>query len=236
VGPSAGPEKNTKQEQGINILMDIKDFFDAEYASKTRYWWSDKDPYAPNADSYKTSLLTQLTLRHIEGLPAGRMLDLGAGEGADSIRLALRGYSVDAVDVSEVGVGKILRFAEEAGVSINVKQADIVSYVPEGQYDLIICNGVLHYIDDKESVVERMQRATRTGGLNVISLWSTYTPVPECHQIVPVYCDDEDGLIAKLYGNWVKEVHYFERYKPENSHSGMPGHSHSHIKMIARKP
>jgi tellurite methyltransferase len=164
------------------------------------------------------------------------MLDLGAGEGADSIRLALRGYSVDAVEISKMGVRKILMFAEEAGVNINVKQADIVNYEPEGQYDLVICNGVLQYIDDKKSVVERMQTATRSGGLHVISLWSTYTAVPECHQVVPVHCDNEDGTIAKLYESWTKEVYYLERNKPESSHSGMPDHSHSHIKMIARKP
>jgi tellurite methyltransferase len=216
--------------------MDAAEFFDAEYASKSRYWWSDKDPYALDADSYPTSLLTQLTLRHIEGRPPGQMLDLGAGEGADSIRLALRGYSVDAVEISKMGVRKILMFAEEAGVNINVKQADIVNYEPEGQYDLVICNGVLQYIDDKKSVVERMQTATRSGGLHVISLWSTYTAVPECHQVVPVHCDNEDGTIAKLYESWTKEVYYLERNKPESSHSGMPDHSHSHIKMIARKP
>jgi 2-polyprenyl-3-methyl-5-hydroxy-6-metoxy-1,4-benzoquinol methylase len=216
--------------------MNISDFFNEQYRSVTRYWWNDKDPYALDATSYRTSLLTQLTLRLIEGRPPGRMLDLGAGEGSDSIRLALLGYSVDAVDISEVGTEKILMFAEKAGVSINVETADIVTYEPDGEFDLIICNGVLHYIDDKESVVERMQRATRTGGINVISLWSTYTPVPECHEVVPVFCDDEDGEVVKLYEKWTEELLYFERDKPEASHSGMPGHSHSHIKLIARKP
>jgi 2-polyprenyl-3-methyl-5-hydroxy-6-metoxy-1,4-benzoquinol methylase len=193
--------------------MDAAEFFDAEYASKSRYWWSDKDPYALDADSYPTSLLTQLTLRHIEGRPPGKMLDLGAGEGADSIRLALRGYSVDAVEISKMGVRKILMFAEEAGVNINVKQADIVNYEPEGQYDLVICNGVLQYIDDKKSVVERMQTATRSGGLHVISLWSTYTAVPECHQVVPVHCDNEDGTIKNCI-ELTKEL-LSRRNKPE---------------------
>jgi tellurite methyltransferase len=164
------------------------------------------------------------------------MLDLGAGEGADSVRLALLGYSVDAIEISKVAIKKILMFAEDAGVNINVEQADIVIYEPGGNYDLIICKGVLQYVEDKKSVIDRMQRATRSGGLNVISLWSTYSPVPECHRSVSVFCDDEDGLVAKLYENWIKEIYYFERDKLESSHSGMPRHSHSHIKMIARKP
>lgn len=215
--------------------MDVSEFFDEQYAGESRYWWRDKDPYALDASSYPTSLLTQLTLRLIQDRPPGRMLDLGAGEGADSIRLALLGYNVDAVEISRNGVKKIRRFAEEAGVYINVRRADIVSYEPEGQYDLIICNGLLQYVEDKKSVIDRMQIATRMDGINVVSLWSTYTPVPECHQIVPVFCDDEDGEVTKLYENWDKELYYLERDKPESSHSGMPRHTHSHIKMIARK-
>jgi tellurite methyltransferase len=215
--------------------MDIADFFDERYRSGPRYWWRDKVRYSSNPDLYPESLLTQMTLRITRGQRPGRMLDLGAGEGSDSIRMALLGYSVEAVDISKVGADKIRAFAEEAGVTVNVQVADIVTYEPDGQFDLVVCNGVLHYIDDKQPVVERMQRATRAGGINVISLWSTYTPVPECHKIVPVSCDGEDGVIAQMYAGWPKEFIYFERNKRENSHSGMPAHSHSHIKLIARK-
>jgi hypothetical protein len=81
-----------------------------------------------------------------------------------------------------------------------------------------------------------MQAATAPGGLNVVSLWSTYTAVPECHNSVPVYCDDEDGVVTRAYQGWDMKFLYFERGKPESSHSGMPDHAHSHIKLIAQKP
>jgi 2-polyprenyl-3-methyl-5-hydroxy-6-metoxy-1,4-benzoquinol methylase len=219
-----------------NNLMNISEFFDEQYEREPRYWWRDKVRYSPDPDAYPTSLLTRETLRLIAERPPGRMLDLGAGEGSDSIRLALLGYSVDAVDISKVGADKIMTFAKEAGAAVNVRVADITTYEPDGQFDIIICNGVLHYIDDKRSVVERMQLATRAGGLNVISLWSTRTPVPECHRLVPVFCDDEDGVVVTSYAKWIEEVLRFEPGKPETSHSGMPPHLHSHIKLIARKP
>ena len=69
-----------------------------------------------------------------------------------------------------------------------------------------------------------------------VSLWSTYTPVPECHEIAPVYCDDEEGVVTASYRSWVTEFIYFERNKAETSHSDLPAHQHSHLKLIAAKP
>jgi tellurite methyltransferase len=220
----------------MTTQANVCDFFNDLYRGAERYWWRDKDPYATDASAYPTSLLTQMTLRILAGRLPGRAVDLGAGEGADSIRLARLGYTVDAVDISKVGADKISAFAKEAGVPVRVVVADLAAYEPDGQYDVIICNGALQYIADKQSVIERMQRATRRGGINVISLWSTYSPVPECHRRVPVYCDDENGMISRLYQDWIEELRYFERNKPEVSHADMPAHSHSHIKLITRKP
>ena len=214
----------------------IADHFDELYASQPRYWWRGQERYSSSPDDYPDSLLTQMTLRLIRGGPAGRVLDLGAGEGADSIRLALLGHDVRAVDVSKVAAEKISSFAAHVGVNITVDIADIAEYEPSGLYDLIIANGILHYVEDKSFVVQRMQEATKAGGRNVISLWSTFTAVPECHNSVPVFCDNEHGVVTELYQPWINELIYFERSKPEKSHDDMPQHSHSHIKLIARKP
>jgi tellurite methyltransferase len=216
--------------------MRAAEYFDQVYSQTARYWWRDKDRYATQHDAYPYSLLTQQTLRLVSGQPAGRALDLGAGEGSDSIRLALLGFQVDAIEISTVAAGKISRFATDAGVQVGVTVADIREFVPTGQYDVVICNGVLHYLDEKEQVVTRMQEATRPGGIDVVSLWSTYTAVPACHDSAPVSCDDEDGIVTKLYQRWRKELLYFERDKMETAHSDLPSHRHSHIKLIARKP
>lgn len=220
----------------MRTYVEISDFFDQQYESVDRYWWQGDERHSPNPDAYPTSLLTQMTLRLIERRAPGRVLDIGAGEGADSIRLALLGYSVTAVEVSKVGAEKIVMFAEQASVPVQVEAVDILTYEPNGKFDIVICNGVLQYIKDKRSVIELMQNATRGGGLNVISLWSNYTPVPGCHSRVPVYCDHEDGDVVRSYEKWQTEFKYFDRNKPERSHSGMPAHSHSHIKLITRKP
>jgi tellurite methyltransferase len=216
--------------------MRVADYFDRVYLEHDRFWWQEKGRYAVNPGSYPHSLLAQQTLRLLRGRPPGRALDIGAGEGTDSIRLALLGYQVDAVELSSVGAKKIEYFAETTGVEVRVVASDIQDFMPERSYDVIICNGVLHYVKNKDSVIALMQEATNCGGINVISLWSTCTPVPDCHEIVPVYCDDEQGVVVSSYAGWVNEFIYFERDKSETAHSDMPGHRHSHIKLIASKP
>jgi tellurite methyltransferase len=194
--------------------------------------------YEQDPDAHPRSLLTQQTLRVLKNRSVGRVLDVGAGEGADTIRLAMLGYHVDAVELSGVGAQKIEWFADEAGVGdrVRVFPSDIQDFTPDGLYDVVICNGVLHYIEDKSSVIELVQEATRPGGVNVVSLWSDYTPVPDCHESVAIYCDPEDGVVTASYKEWPKEIIYFERDKLESAHSDLPEHRHSHIKLIASKP
>ena len=218
--------------------MHISDYFDGVYLGSERYWWRGPERYEVDPESYPLSLLTQQTLRLLKRRTAGRALDIGAGEGSDSIRLAKLGYEVDAVEMSAVGAKKIQCFAEEAGVhdKVRVFAADVQDFEPDGLYDVVICNGVLHYIEGKKSVIELMQQATRPGGINVVSLWSDYTPVPDCHELVPVFRDSEDGEVTKSYQDWRKEFIYFDRDKKESAHSDLPAHRHSHIKLIASKP
>ena len=65
----------------------------------------------------------------------GKALDIGAGNGRNSIFLAQQGFSVDAVDISEIGL------AEFAGrhPSIDAICADLDSFeIPKNRYDLIV--------------------------------------------------------------------------------------------------
>lgn len=216
-------------------MTDLTAFFDALYAGTDRYWWRGDWRYSTDPDDHPRSLLTQLTLRHVTTRSPGSALDVGCGEGADAIRLARLGWQVDAIDASPIGVQKTRAFAEEAGVSLEVHCAKVDEFEPARSYDLVICNGVLHYIEDKEHVLGLMEKWTAPGGAHVISLWSDFTPVPEPHQVVPTYPDREDGVVVEHYRRWAKLLMYFDREKPETGHSDFPPHVHSYIKLIAFK-
>lgn len=217
-------------------MLRIEDFFDAAYSAVPRYWWREPHAYSSSPDDHAASLVTQEVLRlaHLRG--PGRALDLGSGEGADAIRLALMGWEVTAVELTATGADKIRAFADEAGARLRVLRADVTHWDTPEVFDLVICNGLLHYVEDKRRLCQSMQAMTVPGGINAVALWSSFTPVPACHRVVPTYPDSERGEVVSAYGTWRKELLYFERSKVESGHDDMPAHTHSYIKLIAVKP
>jgi SAM-dependent methyltransferase len=208
--------------------MGIIEFFDKVYSQYERYW--------QHLPRYEVSphLWAQL-IKAMDAHQLGRVLDLGAGEGTDAIHLARRGYEVDAVEGSAVGADKIVTFARRAGVRVNVIHSDANTFQPQKKYDIVLCNGLLHYIEEKDVLLRKIQRWTNVGGYNMISLFSDHRPVPNCHHIISVYPDKEDGIVAAAYQGWSHSL-FLEHDKLDNTHLDFPPHHHSFIKILAQKP
>ncbi len=72
-------------------------------------------------------------------LPTGKVLCLGEGEGRNAVFLAKQGYEVTAVDLSDVGLQKAKRLAQEQGVTLHTQVVDLATYdIPNGEFDLIV--------------------------------------------------------------------------------------------------
>ena len=82
--------------------------------------------------------LSQEIERILRLVPGKRALDIACGEGRNSVFLAQHGFNVTALDISDVGLGKASRQAEEAGVLIDFQQVDLDGYRFTEQFDLII--------------------------------------------------------------------------------------------------
>ncbi len=95
-----------------------------------------------------------------------KILDLGAGNGWLSYRLALRGHVVGAVDLSTNpldGLGAVEAYYEREFIPI---QADY-NHLPlvGNQLDLVVFNASLHYSTQYETTVCEAWRALRPGGV-----------------------------------------------------------------------
>jgi thioredoxin reductase/SAM-dependent methyltransferase len=75
----------------------------------------------------------------VEGLAAGRALDVGAGEGGDAVWLAEQGWTVTANDISRRGLDRIAAETERRGLSVQLLHADANSLDPfeHAAFDLV---------------------------------------------------------------------------------------------------
>lgn len=80
--------------------------------------------------------------REIERLvrlaPGRRALDIACGEGRNSVFLARHGFQVTALDISDIGLAKAAKRADQAGVTVDFRQVDLDGYRITEQFDLII--------------------------------------------------------------------------------------------------
>lgn len=80
----------------------------------------------------------------VTGMPPGRALDIGAGEGGDAIWLAEQGWQVTASDVSRNALNRIASLAAERNLEIRPSLADVGGLDPfeTERFDLVTA----HYV------------------------------------------------------------------------------------------
>jgi SAM-dependent methyltransferase len=69
----------------------------------------------------------------------GSCVDVAAGEGRHAVWLATRGWRVQAVDFSQVGLDRGREAAVAAGVDVQTVCADVTTWEPEEPVDLVLC-------------------------------------------------------------------------------------------------
>lgn len=106
----------------------------------------------------------------IRGRSAGRALDLGMGEGRNTIYLAKQGWQTTGVDLSDVAVGQARARAAQLHVTINTAVDDLTHYdLGKGQWDLIAAFYVhAWYNSTRPETPARIVTALKPGGLLVI--------------------------------------------------------------------
>jgi len=74
----------------------------------------------------------------VSGLRPGRALDVGCGEGADAVWLAGHGWTVTAVEVSQVALTRAALRAQDAAVQVQWVHAGLVdAQLPSAGFDLV---------------------------------------------------------------------------------------------------
>ena len=101
----------------------------------------------------------------------GNTLDLGCGNGRNSLYLAANGFDVTAWDKNPAGIENIERIKAAEGIdNLKADIKDLNSLSFEGEYDFILSTVVMMFLEAKTipGLIANMQRCTKPGGYNLI--------------------------------------------------------------------
>jgi thioredoxin reductase/SAM-dependent methyltransferase len=141
-------------EASAHLDFFSEQFWDERYGAADRIWSGNPNPHL---------------LATVADVPAGDALDIGAGEGADAVFLASRGWRVTGVDISGIALAKAAAHARDAGVEVTWERVDVRQWHPPRQrYDLVSAQ-FMHFPRPILQAVHRgLAEAVRPGGILLI--------------------------------------------------------------------
>lgn len=96
----------------------------------------------------------------IPKIPPGRALDVACGAGRNALYLAENNFTVDAVDVSAVGLARAESHAQDRGIAVNWIEQDLdAGFFGTDRYDLIV---LIRYVNS--TLLESLIKRLRPGG------------------------------------------------------------------------
>ena len=129
-------------------ILYTPEFWDERYSSADRIWSGDPNPHLVTCAG---------------ALPPGTALDVGSGEGADAIWLAAQGWTVTAVDISQVALDRSAALAGD--LPISWEQRDVLTWEPGvDRFDLVSAQFMHLPSDELRSLHRRLAAAVRPGG------------------------------------------------------------------------
>jgi SAM-dependent methyltransferase len=196
---------------------------DHGYALTPCLWGVEPEPYV--------RALTEVTT-----LAGARVFDAGCGEGRNTVYLARAGAHVDAVDISGLALEHARAlWPDEPRITWSL--GDVSATRPAGEYDIVVCDSVLHWNDDLEQArrtVRHLREATRPGGVHVLCSFNNRAQQLDRHLNPPRLLPDHDDYL-RMYDGW--ELLRVEDITIVSSHADVPEpHTHSVTKILATRP
>lgn len=94
----------------------------------------------------------------LDAKPGERILDLGCGDGALTLKIAAAGASVMGVDSS----ASMVAAAQAQGIDARLSSAEELGF--DREFDAVFSNAALHWMRDQDAVLASVHRALKSGG------------------------------------------------------------------------
>ncbi len=161
----------------------------------------------------------------------GRVLDYGCGLGQLSLAAARRGCEVLALDASATAIAHLRQVAQDEGLAIDAREAELSAYRLSTDFDSVVCIGLLMFLDCDSALhqLAQLQQRLRPGGvlvLNVLVQGTTYLDMfdPQRHCLLTAQ------QLRERFAGWTLEQFELRDFPA-------PGDTvKSFATLIARKP
>lgn len=169
-------------------------------------------------------------------------IDIGAGEGRNTLYLASLGYYVYAIEPSRVGASKIIQRAKELNVDVEVLNTDILSATKSlRDIGFAVALTSLEHMDYDYllKAVKEIKLVLKPGGYIYAMVFTEDDPgfkndlsnASECSLFIKHYF--KKGELKELFFDF-DILEYSEYMKIDETHG--PVHYHGKAKLFARKP
>lgn len=137
--------------------------------------------------------------------PGGKMLEIGCGEGILQSRMPPGSYTKYAgIDLSKVAIRKAARLQNEQTKYIC---ADMETYQPSDNFDLIIFNESLYYGKDPVQLLQRYVQFLEPAGHIIISIYNTPENNLLLQQLGSKFQKEAEHMSANKRGSWHCQVY-----------------------------
>jgi SAM-dependent methyltransferase len=167
------------------------------------------------------------------------VLDAGCGSGRNlrpfnGTSAVVHGFDVDR---TMVDLARTRLSSTSPGSDVRLWVDDIADSNHSGQYDLVVCHGVLHFLARAARLraYENIKRWVRPGGLASVVLFNALTPIPPDLRDMIVDPPADSSELHSAFAGWypIESRSYF--YEDSHDH-GRIRHTHSIDRLTCRLP
>ncbi len=217
-------------------------------------------------DSYRWGSIPDKEVECLaKNIKGGKALDIGAGDGRNSIFLSKERFSVCSIDASATEIERLKKHAIRENVAVSAKTSDVRNFsFPKKSYHLVVAANVLGFLSfsDFKKTIRKIEGSLVLGGIFYLSVFSTDDPsyinltkqaekedVRKGRRVERV--EETTFLVEEIATKKSRFVHFFTEKELESVFSQMKIinikkewfedvfhgklHYHDTIKLIARK-
>lgn len=138
-----------------------------------------------------------------------QICDLACGEGFFSRLLSARGAEVTGIDLSENLLAHARRQSEGMSIRYLLEDAQQLTSVPDGSFDIVICNMALMDIADLAATLHSVNRVSRVGGQFYFSILHPCFVTPFSQNNPQIEQDADGNFVAKRVTRYSQEGKWY---------------------------